>query len=161
MGEYRHYLTFRKMSEAYFNAFQAGEAAAIGQMIDFYGGAGTFASWPPRVRDYAAETTPVNLLDWESAYGFELTPELLAAVKIPTLVLWGGASHPAIKRANELLGQFIPNAVLVTLSGASHFMISTHVQEVAGMIAQQVARAEHNGSPAAFSGIAPQITDDK
>ena len=161
MGEYRHYLAFRKMSESYFKAFQAGEAAAIGQMIDFYGGAGTFASWPPRVREYAAETTPVNLLDWESAYGFELSPELLATIEIPTLVLWGGASHPAVKRANELLGQLIPNAMPATVSGASHFMISTHAKEVAGMIAQQVARAEHNGGSAALSGIAPQILNDK
>jgi hypothetical protein len=40
---------------------------AIAGMIDFYGGAGTFASWPPRVRGYAIETTPVNILDWASA----------------------------------------------------------------------------------------------
>src|ERR1700736_4101108 len=81
MGEYRHYLAFRKMTEAYFRAFQAGETAAIEQMIDFYGGVGTFSSWPDRVREYAARTTPVNLLDWASAYGFELTPALLATVE--------------------------------------------------------------------------------
>jgi hypothetical protein len=40
-------------------------------------------------------------------------------------------------------------------------MISTHAKEVAGMIAQQVARAEHNGGSAALSGIAPQILNDK
>jgi pimeloyl-ACP methyl ester carboxylesterase len=144
MGEYRHYLAFRKMTEAYFRAFQAGETAAIEQMIDFYGGAGTFSSWPDHVREYAARTTPVNLLDWASAYGFELTPALLATVEAPTLVLWGEASHPAAKRANELLGQCIPNAVVATIAGASHFMISTHAREVAGMIAQQVARTDRN-----------------
>jgi len=37
-------------------------------MIDFYGGLGTFASWPPRGRAYAVETTPANILDWSSAY---------------------------------------------------------------------------------------------
>ncbi len=162
MGEYRHYRALREMCAAYFNAFQAGEAAAIGQMIDFYGGAGTFENWPPRVRDYAAKTTPVNLLDWESAYGFELTPELLASVEIPSLVLWGGTSHPAVQRANELLGQFIPNAVVAAVSGASHFMISTHAKQVAAMIAQQVARAErHRGPPGAGSGIETQILTDK
>ncbi len=145
MGEYQHYSAFQKMTEAYFRAFRGGETAAIEQMIDFYGGAGTFASWPHRVRDYAAQTTPVNLLDWASAYGFELTPALLATVKIPTLILRGEASHPAAKRANELLGQCIANAVVATVAGASHFMISTHSGEVAGMIAQQVARTEHRG----------------
>jgi pimeloyl-ACP methyl ester carboxylesterase len=149
MGEYRHYLAFRKMTEAYFRSFQAGETAAIEQMIDFYGGVGTFSSWPDRVREYAARTTPVNLLDWASAYGFELTPALLATVEAPTLVFWGQASHPAAKRANELLGQCIPNAVVATIAGASQFMISTHAKEVAGMIAQQVARTDRNGRSAA------------
>ena len=52
------------MTGAYFGAFMRGETDAIERMIDFYGGAGTFAGWPQRVRDYAVETTPVNLLDW-------------------------------------------------------------------------------------------------
>jgi pimeloyl-ACP methyl ester carboxylesterase len=149
MGEYRAYLAFRKMTEAYFRAFQDGDPTAIEQMIDFYGGTGTFSSWPPRVREYAAQTTQVNLLDWASAYDFELTPALLATVDVPTLVLWGEASHPAAKRANELLGECIPNAMVATIAGAAHFMISTHAEELAGMIAQQVARTEHNGRSAA------------
>lgn len=148
MGEDGHYRAFRKMTEAYFRAVQAGETAAIERMIDFYGGAGTFSSWPHRVREYAAQTTPVNLLDWAGAYGFEMTAAILATVRIPTLVLWGEASHPAAKRANELLGQCIPNAVVATIAGAAHFMISTHAKEVAGMIAQQVARTEHHARPA-------------
>lgn len=143
MGEYRHYLAFRNMSEAYSNAYRAGETTAIGRMIDFYGGAGTFASWPQRIRDYASQTTPVNLLDWASAYGFELTSGLLATVDIPTLVLWGEASHPAAKRANELLARCIPNAVSATIAEAAHFMISTNAAEVAGVVAQHIARAEH------------------
>jgi hypothetical protein len=67
-------------------------------MIDFYGGAGAFASWPQRVRSYAVETTPVNILDWADAYSFQLTPARLAPMEIPTLVLRGGASHPAVQR---------------------------------------------------------------
>jgi pimeloyl-ACP methyl ester carboxylesterase len=148
MGEYRPYLAFRRMTEAYFNSFKAGEPTAIEQMVDFYGGGGTFAGWPQRVRDYAAQTTPVNILDWVSAYDFELTPALLATVEIPTLVVWGEASHPAAKRANELLGQYIPNAEAAIIAGAAHFMISTHAREVAGMIAQHVARTEQGGRPA-------------
>jgi hypothetical protein len=58
------------------------------------------------------------------------------------LVLWGEASHPAAKRANQLLGQFIPDAAVATVAGAAHFMIATHAEEVAGMIAQHVTHAE-------------------
>jgi pimeloyl-ACP methyl ester carboxylesterase len=153
MGEDRQYQAFRTMSEAYISAYQAGDHTAIEQMIDFYGGAGTFAGWPQRVRDYAAQTTPANLLDWSSAYGFELTPGLLATVGIPTLVLWGEASHPAAKRANELLGQCIPDAAVATIAGAAHFMILTHASEVADVIARHVARAEDS----ALAEAAPTI----
>lgn len=142
MGEDRHYLAFRTMSAAYISMYEAGDCAAIEQMIDFYGGTGTFAGWPQRVRDYASQTTPANLLDWASAYGFELTPRLLATVGIPTLVLWGETSHPAAKRANELLGRCIPDAAVAIIAGASHFMILTHAGEVADVIARHVARAE-------------------
>jgi pimeloyl-ACP methyl ester carboxylesterase len=139
--EYTYYLAFRKMSDAYIDAFEAGERTAIAAMIDFYGGPGTFAAWPERVRGYALQTTAVNIMDWQSAYGFPLSPTILAKVEIPALVLRGEASHPAIKRANELLARGMANASLATLAGSAHFMISTHPREVAGMITQHIANA--------------------
>lgn len=145
MGEHRHYGAFRRMTEAYFDAFYAGESAAIEQMIDFYGGPGTFAGWPQRVRDYAVQTTAVNILDWASAYGFQLTPASLANIVVPTLVLWGEASHPAIQRANELVAQ-CTNATAATIPEAAHFMISTHADAVARVLAQHVL-AKHKTRP--------------
>lgn len=137
--ECQHYGAFRKMNDAYFDAFNAGESGAIEAMIDFYGGAGTFASWPPRVRSYAIESTAVNILDWATAYGFSLERHSLAKVEVPALVLLGGASHPAMQRANELLGQYLARASTVTIAGAAHFMISTHVEDVARAIARHLA----------------------
>lgn len=66
-GEAEHYRAFRRMTDAYFASFESGNAEAIAEMIDFYGGVGTFASWPLRVRRYIVETTPVNIVDWASA----------------------------------------------------------------------------------------------
>lgn len=137
-GELQHYETFRSMSRAYSEAFGRGEAAAIARMIDFYGGEGTFAAWPQRVRDYAVETTAANLMDWESAYGFRLMPASLAAVRIPTLVVWGEASHPAACRANELLSRYMPRADHATISGASHFMIATHPKQFADLMIRHI-----------------------
>jgi pimeloyl-ACP methyl ester carboxylesterase len=160
MGEHRHYRAFREMTDGYFRAVRAGETAAIESMIDFYGGPGAFAAWPERVRRYAVETTAVNILDWASAYGFALTPAALASVEVPTLVLWGAESHPAVRRANELLGRCIAGASVVALAGASHFMIATH-DRIAGPRATAAVRpdartlpltpdaAGHSGRPAA------------
>jgi len=141
-GEERHYGAFRAMTDVYFDKFHAGESAAIETMIDFYGGAGTFAAWPPRVRQYAIDTTAVNILDWASAYNFPLTPAALARIEIPALVVRGGESHPAVRRANELLAWQMADADMVTIAGAAHFVISTHAREMAGVIAQHVVHAE-------------------
>ena len=140
-GEDRHYRAFREMTGRYFADFESGNREAIAAMIDFYGGAGTYAAWPPRVKAYAVETTPVNILDWASAFGFALSRATLAAVAVPTLVLRGGASHPAMQRANELLGTTIKGASLQTIAGAAHFMVATHAGDVARAIAGLV-RAE-------------------
>jgi pimeloyl-ACP methyl ester carboxylesterase len=138
----RYYRAFRQMTEAYFAAFEGGNVEAIAAMIDFYGGAGTFAAWPPRVRAYAVATTPVNILDWASAYGFPLSPASLAQVQVPTLVIRGGASHPAMQHANALVSECVSEGTLATIDGAAHFMIATHANEVARLIAQHVHRAE-------------------
>jgi pimeloyl-ACP methyl ester carboxylesterase len=140
-GEQQHYDAFRNMSRAYSDAFMRGETDAISRMIDFYGGAGTFAAWPQRVRDYAIETTPANLLDWESAYGFHLTPASLATVKIPTLVVWGETSHPAVRQANELLSRYLARADRATIAGAAHFMITTHPKQFAELFVRHVERS--------------------
>jgi pimeloyl-ACP methyl ester carboxylesterase len=141
-GDRQHYRVFRHMTDGYFAAFASGNVEAIATMIDFYGGAGTFASWPPRVRAYAIATTAVNILDWTSAYGFPLPAVALAAIEIPTLVLWGGASHPAVQRANALLTECISRSALATIEGAAHFMIATHANHVGRLIARHVHDTE-------------------
>jgi pimeloyl-ACP methyl ester carboxylesterase len=145
-GEDRHYQAFREMTAAYFASFGAGDREAIAAMIDFYGGPGTYASWPARVKTYAVETTPVNILDWASAYGFALTAASLASIEMPTLIVWGSASHHAVQRSNALLREHIREATHATLEGAAHFMISTHPDQVSRLIAAHVCRAEAKSS---------------
>jgi pimeloyl-ACP methyl ester carboxylesterase len=139
--EAQHHRAFRQMSDAYFAAFENGEPEAVERMIDFYGGAGCFAALPARVRAYAMATTATNIMDWVSAYGFPLMAESLAKVQLPTLVLLGAASNPAVQRANELLSERIGGARREAIEGAMHFMITTHAEEVAHSIAAHVYRS--------------------
>jgi pimeloyl-ACP methyl ester carboxylesterase len=136
-----HYRAFRNMTANYFAAFQTHQPNAIERMIDFYGGVGTFAGWPQRVRDYAVDTTAVNLLDWAGAYGFALTQPLLRKVVTPSLVIWGENSHPSVRRANELLAQSIRGANVAAVPGAAHFMIATHASDVAALVARHLDQA--------------------
>ncbi len=137
-GDGNHYRDFRNLTDGYFRAYRRGHREAIAAMIDFYGGAGTFASWPQRVRLYAVETTPVNLLDWAGAYAFTPANVALSALSVPTQITVGTMSHPAVQRANESMKQRIPGAVLSQIEGAAHFMIATHPAEVAKIISDHV-----------------------
>ncbi|WP_366555111.1 alpha/beta fold hydrolase [Aquibaculum sediminis] len=137
-GEARHYAAFCAMKAAYFTAHRAGEAEAIKVMIDFYGGQGTFAAWPRRVRDYVVATTPVNILDWASADGEALSMGALGTLDLPLLVIWGGGSHPAMQRANALIRESVDGATGVVIAKASHFMLGTHPDEVARLIGRHV-----------------------
>jgi pimeloyl-ACP methyl ester carboxylesterase len=110
-------------------------------MIDFHGGVGAFAGWPRRIRDYANETTAVNVLDWASAYAF--APASLSKIAMPILVVRGENSHPAVQRANELLCKSIPGATIAAVPGAAHFMITTHARELADLIASRFSHAPH------------------
>jgi pimeloyl-ACP methyl ester carboxylesterase len=147
-----HYAAFRGMTDYYFNAFHAGRLDTIQTMIDFYGGDGAFASLPPRVRDYAVATTEVNIRDWACAYGFALTPAMLARVTVPALVIYGEASHPAPKRANELLGWSLADADVVMLADAAHFMIATHPRQLAALLSRHFAGARSRALPHVAAG---------
>jgi pimeloyl-ACP methyl ester carboxylesterase len=133
-GEREHYRAFREMTKAYFAAFEGGNAEAIAAMIDFYGGAGTYASWPQRVRDYAVATTAVNILDWASAYGFALPAAALAAVEIPALVIRGGASQARFREPPQA---FAPREVFLNLTGPGH----SRLRQPAGHQRMPVMRA--------------------
>jgi pimeloyl-ACP methyl ester carboxylesterase len=140
-GEDHHYRSFHQMTDAYFADYRGGNLNAISARIGFYGGAGTFASWPPRVCAYAVQTTPVNILDWTSAYQFRSPSASLASVNVPALVIRGGTSHSAMQRANELLSEDMGAAALITIAGAAHFMIATHSEAVAQLVGQHAHRA--------------------
>jgi pimeloyl-ACP methyl ester carboxylesterase len=139
-----HYSVFRRMTAAYFADYTNGNREAIAAMIDFYGGAGTWAAWPSRVRDYATETTPANIRDWASAYGFPLSAAALSRNETPLLVVRGGDSSPAMQRASAVLHERTRGSALATIDGSAHFMIATHAGEVACLIARHVDRAEMN-----------------
>lgn len=131
---------FRQMLSGYQRAVASGQRDAVAHMIDFYGGDGTFASWPERARDYAMQTTPVNLLDWKTAHGFALTQDDLARIDVPVLLLCGSDTPLAMHRIVARLSAAIPGAEANVIDGAAHFMIATHAAEVAALVRRHVSR---------------------
>jgi pimeloyl-ACP methyl ester carboxylesterase len=140
-GDDEAYRAFSEMTDVYFQAFEAGHTDAARHVIDFYGGPSTFDAMPEKVRDYVVATTASNIRDWSS--GTPFAPPLAAyrAISVPTHVVRGGNTHPAMARIAELLARNIPNAALTTLDGGSHFLPATHPTELAVLIASHLLGA--------------------
>lgn len=133
-GEDGLYAMFGAMTRDYFAEFKAGRPDAARHVIDFYGGQGTFAAFPAKVRDYVIRTTPANVRDWSSGTPFEPPRSAYQQIAVSTLIVRGGNSHPAMMRIAELLAELIPNARLQTVAGGSHFLPATHAAELARLL---------------------------
>jgi pimeloyl-ACP methyl ester carboxylesterase len=133
-GEVELYAMFSAMTGVYFAEFEAGRPDAARHVIDFYGGEGTFAAFPAKVRDYVIKTTSSNVRDWSSGTPFERPRSTYHEIAASTLVVRGGDSHPAMMRIAEMLAEYIPNASLATVAGGSHFLPATHPAELARLL---------------------------
>ena len=133
-GEADLYAMFGTMTRGYFAEFEGGRPDAARLVIDFYGGEGTFAAFPAKVRDYVIETTPANIRDWSSGTPFEPPLAAYQQISARTLVVRGGNGHPAMMRIAEILAQVIPHGRLETVAGGSHFLPATNPTELAHLL---------------------------
>jgi pimeloyl-ACP methyl ester carboxylesterase len=128
------YEAARSMSQAFEAAYNAGEADASGRIIDFWGGAGSFAAFPDVVKDYCRATTFANVLDWRSAFTFNATTADYAALEIQTLLVRGAEACPEMVMITEALGASLPRVTPAIVEGASHFLITTHAEACATLL---------------------------
>lgn len=136
------YAAAKNMSDAYVAAYRNGEPEAARRVIDFWTGEGTFASLPPKMREYVVQTTPANVIDWPAMFGFREPLSEYAKLTLPVLLIHGTKSHPSLHRIAALLQAVIPVAKLQKIEGASHLMIGTHPKEIAAMIEAHVMAAK-------------------
>jgi pimeloyl-ACP methyl ester carboxylesterase len=139
VGEPELLRQFTTASEHYFRAFESGDSQAARWIIDFFTGDGSFDGLPPRIRDHIVATTPTHYLDMRP--GFDPPLSALAELSLPLLILRGDRSHPALARSAEILSRAAPNASLVTVAGAGHFMMATHPKDVARLVAGHVSQS--------------------
>jgi len=132
------YQQFTTMRDSYFRAFENGDKEAARRVIDFIGGGRSFEALPPRMRDYIVETTPTHILDMRSQ--FDVPISAYSGISVPCLIICGGRTHPSLERSTEILSSAMPNASLVTVPAANHFMMATHAEYVAKLIGDHVLK---------------------
>jgi pimeloyl-ACP methyl ester carboxylesterase len=139
---HQQYITMR---EGYFQAFEGGDKEAARRVVDYLSGDGGFDALPSRMRDYIVATTPTHILDMRSGLDFDPPLSAFAGLSMPSLVISGERGLPSLRRSAEILSSAVPNASLVTVPGASHFMMATHPEVVARLVGDHVSKVETPG----------------
>jgi len=125
----------REMSADYAAALRDNEPHAPRRIIDFWGGEGSYAAMPGAVQQYCNETASANVLDWQTDLGFEARRADYARLDIPALLVRGARAIPAMVEMTEGLAESIGDVRSEQVAGAGHFLITTHAEECAGLLA--------------------------
>ena len=108
-------------------------------IIDFYGGDGTFSSFPGKVQDFCRSNAHVNLLDWlpiirSDPPKFERSLFKKSLNELPVKLVVGQNANFLIKDINNELCLLFKKHVEQEIKGAGHFLISTHPKDCANAI---------------------------
>ena len=125
----------RKISESFERQYFLGEKDAVKTIIDFWGGHGSFSSMPEVVQKYCRSTGFANVLDWRTALSFKISSDDLKKWKIPCLIVRGERANHEMIEITDILSKSIPDSKMSVVSGANHFLISSHPAKCAGLLA--------------------------
>jgi pimeloyl-ACP methyl ester carboxylesterase len=119
---------------AYADRVTGGEPGAVGEMIDYWFGAGTFARMPQSTRKFLIGGAPTNGVDVRATFAERLTIDQLASLTDPVLVAFGGASPPTAPEIARVLVDLLPRARSQVVPGATHGMLDSHPDALADLI---------------------------
>lgn len=145
-GHAEMYKAMTQMSFAVATAHSLGERNAAKGVIDFWGGDGVFDSMPAQVQDYCRSTTAANILDWRSYFQFEAGASEFGGLNVPVLLVRGGCANPAMVEITNGLSASLPAARTAIVDGANHFLITSHQQECASLLAEFLTEVAGNNS---------------
>lgn len=129
------YEATREMSRAFEAAHARGERDAAARIIDFWGGAGSFAAMPAVVQDHCRSTAAANVLDWHTAFAFEAAKADYARLDVPFLLVRGSGANGAMTAITDGLALSLPDVRTAVVEDASHFLITSHPDECAALLA--------------------------
>ena len=99
---------------------------AYAGLLDYYNGPGWFASWPSHRREaFLADQRARGDL-WDALFESPLTPQALATITAPTLVVEGGQTGEVERALCDVVRRHVPGSDHVRIEGAGHMMPVTH-----------------------------------
>jgi pimeloyl-ACP methyl ester carboxylesterase len=143
LGETDTYAESKAVFDGYIAAFEGGDGAAVGTMVDYWFGAGTFERMPSPTKEFLVAHTAHNVRDVRATFRERYTADALRRLPMPVQVVCGTRSPEAMTRICRGIASHAPQGSLVTLEKATHALTATHVEAVADLIAALAARDGH------------------
>jgi len=135
-GDHETYAEAQSFFSDYVFSVRSGKPQAVGDMIDYWFGAGAFAALPPPVQTYLDGTAARGADDVEATFAEAFTRDDLATLHMPVTVAYGVASPPVAPRAAHALGTLLPRARVRPIADATHGMLDSHPADLARIIAE-------------------------
>ena len=124
---------------------------AFEEFIDFYNGPGSFAAWPPELREgfLAVQQTRGDL--WDVLFDENLlTPEVLTRVTAPLHVIEGSRTSAVDHAICDIVRRRVPYVQHTMIKGAGHMMPLTHAEPLTRAL---VAGIEHRAPAIIGAGV--------
>ncbi|WP_017221329.1 alpha/beta fold hydrolase [Moritella dasanensis] len=123
-----------KFIQGYRQGIRNNEPYVCGQVIDFWGGEGAFEPLPDFIKDGMVPLTENNNRHWTLCENTYHDRSALQALTIPTKLVCGSASNPIAQAIVSHLSHELPNNKRYTITGASHFLVTSHASECLAII---------------------------
>lgn len=140
-GDHEPYAEIERFVDDYRRAHAEGDKWAARNVIDLWGGAGSFDAMPENARSAIAAWVPRNLRHWEPAFQRREPLEQLHALRVPTTLVLSERAHPTSRLIVRRLHERIARTRVVEIAGANHFMIFTHPAETARAVREAASAA--------------------
>lgn len=118
----------------YRQSIDNNEPYACGKVIEFWGGDGAFEPLPDFIKDGMVPLTKNNNRHWTLCGNTHHNKSVLKALTIPTKLVCGSASNPVAQAIVAHLSHELPNNKRYTVTGASHFLVTSHASECTNII---------------------------
>jgi pimeloyl-ACP methyl ester carboxylesterase len=102
---------------------------ACGQVIDFWGGHGSFDSLPGFIKDSIEPLVANNIRHWDLCAAIESELIDLQQCTVPMRLIYGDKSNLVAHPICNHLNTHIPNSKKYIIRGASHFLVTSHIDE--------------------------------
>lgn len=110
------------------------EIDAIGVMIDFWCGDGTFARLPAQVRGFLNSAIAGNAADVHATFAETIGAAQIASFDRPVTIGHGDSGSKIAGEIAGSLARLLPRARTTPIRGATHLMLNTHPESVARLI---------------------------